>query len=178
MRIYVACLAAYNNGWLHGKWIDCEGKDAEAIREETQLMLKESPVTKEYGEIAEEWAIHDYEGFGSYKVKEWSSFDEIGAIARAVENSEHDLELITGVMDQRGCTAENAIEYIDDNYSGEFKDLISYAWDFLESVGDFSAIPKHLQGYFDIEAYARDFELNGDIFTVDSANGIYVLWNH
>jgi Antirestriction protein (ArdA) len=21
-RIYVACLAAYNNGYLHGKWID------------------------------------------------------------------------------------------------------------------------------------------------------------
>ncbi|WP_426033321.1 antirestriction protein ArdA, partial [Caulobacter sp. DWP3-1-3b2] len=23
-RIYVACLAAYNNGWLHGVWIDVE----------------------------------------------------------------------------------------------------------------------------------------------------------
>ena len=28
--IYVACLAAYNNGHLHGKWIDVDG-DADEI---------------------------------------------------------------------------------------------------------------------------------------------------
>jgi len=30
-RIYVACLAAYNAGKLHGEWIDAD-QDAEAIR--------------------------------------------------------------------------------------------------------------------------------------------------
>lgn len=29
MRIFVACLASYNAGTLHGEWIDCTGKDWE-----------------------------------------------------------------------------------------------------------------------------------------------------
>lgn len=56
-RIYVACLAAYNNGILYGKWIDAD-QDADSIRLEIQIMLAGSPVPR-----AEEWAIHDYEGF-------------------------------------------------------------------------------------------------------------------
>ncbi|MCT8003625.1 antirestriction protein ArdA [Sphingomonas sanguinis] len=54
-RIYVACLAAYNNGYLHGTWIDAD-QDADQIRDEIAAMLARSPV-----EDAEEYAIHDYE---------------------------------------------------------------------------------------------------------------------
>lgn len=43
IRIYAACLASYNNGRLHGAWIDCEGKDADAIRAEIATMLRASP---------------------------------------------------------------------------------------------------------------------------------------
>lgn len=172
MRIYVACLAAYNNGFLHGKWIDCEGKDGDTLIQEAQEMLKQSPEPD-----AEEWAIHDYEGFGTYTVEEYTSLDEIGALAQAVDNSSHGLELITGVMDNLHCTCQEAIDYIDDNYQGEYENLIAYAWDYLESTGEWAQIPKHLQYYFDIEAYARDIEINGEIFTVNSLDGIYILLN-
>ena len=56
IRIYVACLAAYNNGHLHGEWV--EVTDEASICEAVQAMLFRSPI-----EEAEEWAIHDYEGF-------------------------------------------------------------------------------------------------------------------
>ena len=56
--IFVACLAAYNDGHLHGAWIDAT-QDPLQIHEEIQEMLDESPV-----EDAEEWAIHDKENFG------------------------------------------------------------------------------------------------------------------
>ena len=52
IRIYVACLASYNNGILHGRWIDVTDEDA--IWSEVQAMLKASPLD----EICEEWAIH------------------------------------------------------------------------------------------------------------------------
>jgi antirestriction protein len=35
-RIYVACLASYNNGVLHGTWIDTEGMDADELYEEVR----------------------------------------------------------------------------------------------------------------------------------------------
>jgi len=57
-RIYVACLAAYNAGRLHGRWIDA-AQDAADIQAEVRKMLAASPQAD-----AEEWAIHDYEGFG------------------------------------------------------------------------------------------------------------------
>lgn len=51
-HIYVACLAAYNNGKLHGAWIDAT-QAPETIREAIQAMLKASPEPD-----AEEWAVH------------------------------------------------------------------------------------------------------------------------
>ncbi len=57
IKIYVACLAAYNNGILHGRWIDATlGEDH--IWEGIKAMLAASPTPG-----AEEHAIHDYEGF-------------------------------------------------------------------------------------------------------------------
>lgn len=52
-RVYIACLAAYNSGKLHGRWIDAD-QDADDIRREVAEMLKASPEPN-----AEEWAIHD-----------------------------------------------------------------------------------------------------------------------
>ena len=43
MQIYVACLASYNAGVLHGEWIDLEGRDADDVRDEIARILRESP---------------------------------------------------------------------------------------------------------------------------------------
>ena len=40
-RIYVACLAAYVNGHLHGSWIDVEDEDS--IQDAVRAILKSSP---------------------------------------------------------------------------------------------------------------------------------------
>jgi antirestriction protein len=64
IRIYLACLAAYNNGKLHGVWIDATN-DIDDIQDQINEMLESSPE-----EDAEEWAIHDYESYGFYKVSE------------------------------------------------------------------------------------------------------------
>lgn len=74
-RIYVACLAAYNNGYLHGAWIDA-AQEPWAIYDEVRVMLAASPIAG-----AEEWAIHDYEGFGGIRIEEYASFDRVSALA-------------------------------------------------------------------------------------------------
>lgn len=53
IRIYVACPAAYNNGILHGCWIDAD-QDVDGIWSGINAMLKSSPIAG-----AEEYAIHD-----------------------------------------------------------------------------------------------------------------------
>lgn len=42
-RIYVACLASYNNGVLHGRWIELDGADSDDVQAEIDEMLRESP---------------------------------------------------------------------------------------------------------------------------------------
>jgi antirestriction protein len=75
IRIYVACLAACNNGILHGRWINAD-QDADDIRSEIAAMLKASPI-----EDAEEYAIHDYEGFEGVSLSEYHGIDEVSAMA-------------------------------------------------------------------------------------------------
>jgi antirestriction protein len=106
-RIYVACLAAYNNGRLHGTWIDIEG-DANTVYEEIQAMLADSPIPG-----AEEWAIHDYEGFHSIRLSEYSGIDEVcdlvalvrehGALGAAIYGYYGDLDEAKTALEERYC---------------------------------------------------------------------------
>jgi len=81
IRIYVACLAAYNNGKLHGVWINA-CLDIDEIQEQVNEMLAFSPE-----EDAEEWAVHDYEGSGSYRMSEYEGLETAHEIACFI--SEH-----------------------------------------------------------------------------------------
>ncbi len=64
-RIYVACLATYNNGIHHGCWIDCN-QDADDIWKEIKDMFSNSPELD-----AEEWASHDSENWQGIKIDEY-----------------------------------------------------------------------------------------------------------
>ena len=74
-RIYVACLAAYNNGYLHGAWIDAD-RDPWAIWADIRDMLAKSPIPD-----AEEHAIHDYKAFKGVSIAEYAGIDRVAEIA-------------------------------------------------------------------------------------------------
>ena len=78
-KVYVACLAAYNNGILHGCWIDAN-QEAEAIHDAIKDMLAPSPIAN-----AEEWAIHDYEGFCGLRLSEYESIEKVAEMAAMIE---------------------------------------------------------------------------------------------
>lgn len=77
-RIYVACLAAYNTGNLHGHWIDAV-QDGADIETAIQEVLAKSPEAN-----AEEWAIHDYEGFAGISLNEHESLETVAALAASI----------------------------------------------------------------------------------------------
>ena len=89
----------------------------------------------------------------------------------------NDETLIAGVMECMGLGTDEALEYIEENYLGDFKNLETWAENFLDDTGQLEEIPENLKRYFDYQYWARDCELGGDIFTLDSPTGIYVLWN-
>jgi antirestriction protein len=158
-RIYVACLAAYNDGILHGDWIDAD-QDADAIRSEIAAMLARSPIRG-----AEEYAIHDYEGFGSVTLREYASIETVARMAAFI--AEHG-DVGAGLLDEFCGDTDQAETAMRDCYHGAFASLADFIEDMTRDSG--ITIPDALQYYIDWQAMARDAELNGEFFTVRIAH--------
>ncbi|XOV77470.1 MAG: antirestriction protein ArdA [Aestuariibacter sp.] len=154
IQIYVADLAAYNAGYLHGVWIDAT-LSTDDIQNEIQAMLAKSPVSD-----AEEYAIHDYEGFEGVSLSEWEGLDSVHQMANFIE--EHGA-LAAGLINHFD-DVDTAIKAIDDGYHGCYESLADYAQQVTE---DCTTIPQHLQYYIDYESMARDWDMSGDIFTIE-----------
>lgn len=163
-RVYLACLASYNAGTLHGAWADAT--DESELREAVAAMLADSPAPH-----AEEFAIHDHEGFGSWGPDEYEELAEVAAKGAFI--AEHGplgaevLAHFSGRLDE----AEGVFE----DYAGEWPDLGSFAEDLTEQSG--VAIPDSVRLYVDYDAMGRDMELGGDVFTVrTSFDAVHVFW--
>ena len=149
----------------HGRWIDATTPDE--IWREVSAMLRASPEPD-----AEEWAIHDYEGFCGAQVSEWEGFEQVSELAAFVE--EHG-ELGGAVLAHFCGDIGQAREALEDNYCGEYRNLADFA---QELTDDITEIPPSLVYYIDYRAMARDMELSGDVFTVETGfEAVHVFWN-
>ncbi len=90
-RIYVASLSDYNNGHLHGCWIRA-AQDPDLIYDEIHQMLATSPSPQ-----AEEWAIHDYEGFTPHDICETADIPTITRIAMEIIQLQLALDPFSGL---------------------------------------------------------------------------------
>ncbi|WP_279600089.1 antirestriction protein ArdA [Nitrosomonas sp. PY1] len=149
MRIYVADLAAHNNGKLHGVWINaCD--DLDVIKAQINEMLAKSPEG-----FAEEYAIHDYEGFSGYTLSEYEGGE---------------------LLNHFGGDLEDARTAAEENYCGCYKSLADYAQELTEET---TQIPENLSYYIDFERMGRDMDLSGDVFTIEAGyETVHIFWNH
>ena len=171
-RIYVACLAAYNNGKLHGKWIEAN-QDASEIYAEVAAMLKTSP---ERG--AEEWAMHDYEGFGEIGFSEWPDFARISKIASLIEDHGDAFSLWYNSQDGQNVEASELEEKFLEQWQGAHDSKEAFADYLLESTGQLSELPEFARRYFNFESFARDLELSGDYSFVRANGQVYAFSSH
>ncbi len=167
IRIYVADLAAYNAGILHGVWVGAT-LDLDEIQEQIDRLLKCSPVPN-----SEECAIHDFEGFEGVHIAEYESLGSVHEKALFIE--EHG-KLGAAVLENFGGNLEEATKSMEGRYQGVYESPADYARELTEQTG---GIPKHLEFYIDYEKMASDMEDSGDIFTVEQGlQEVHVFWNH
>ncbi|SFG21958.1 Antirestriction protein [Novosphingobium sp. CF614] len=157
IRIYVACLASYNNGILHGAWIDAD-QEPWTIYDGIRAMLATSPIAD-----AEDWAIHDHEGFEGVHISEYAGIESVAEIAAFIAGHG---KLGAELFGHFGDIAE-AREAIEERYHGAYPSLADYVQDMTEGC---TAIPESLRYYIDWQAMARDAEMSGDLFTVETAH--------
>jgi len=171
-RVYVASLADYNSGRLFGRWIDADVSGDE-LSEQVDEMLRDAPTPG-----AEEWAIHDYDGFGPLQLREYENLETVSQIARGiVEHGEAFAHWVAIV----GTSDDDALARFEDAFLGTYESLEAYAEGLLDDMGYLdgveNAVPEGMQPYvqFDIAGFARDLVLSGDITTSEGSEGVYIF---
>lgn len=168
-KIYVACLASYNNGKLHGKWIDAN-QDVADIQAEIDKILQTSTEP-----FAEEWAIHDYEGFGEISLSEWSDLSRVSSIARLLEEHEEAFAIWYQSNDGSYFEVYELEEKFLEQWQGVHDSEADFAQQLLEDTGALSQVPEWMQSYFDFNAYARDLSYSGDYTFTHHDGQVYVF---
>ena len=105
--LYVACLASYNNGILHGAWIEgSDLEDLDCLKEAIEAVLEASP---EPG--AEEYAIHDHEGLPDFLRGEWPNLSDVVDYCQQLTKCCDDTEQLAY---RKACEAESQVMTKDD----------------------------------------------------------------
>ena len=165
IKIYVACLASYNSGILHGRWIDAS-QGEEHIRDGIKAMLAESPIAG-----AEEYAIHDYEGFEGVSLSEYAGINYVVELAEFID--EHG-EIAAKLIEYFGDLDE-AREALEERYCGVYGSVADYAQELTEQT---TQIPESLQYYIDWERMARDLAIS-DILAIETGfSEVHIFWSH
>lgn len=163
-RIYVASLADYNDGRLHGRWIDA-ARETEELEADVQAMLGSSRLP-----LAEEWAIHDFEGFGDFRLHEYESLGTVARLARGI--AEH------GAVFASWASLVGTDEYelgrFEECYLGEFRSMEDFARGLAEDLGWEKQLDRVSDGFrayvsIDYELLGRDLEI--ELSTTESGSG-------
>lgn len=166
-KIYVADLAEYNDGRLVGKWFDLSDySDASELMEAIQEMLDEQTAKDKHGEVHEEWAVHDFEGFPRSFYSEYmgeKDFEKLYQISEVANDRGIPIDVLMEAVADFGAD-EDQIEEIADAYYGsvstnfgnEFKD---FAYEYIDSVGGFEGV-SNSDFYFDFDSFGSDARMD------------------
>lgn len=164
-KIYVACLAAYNANILHGCWITVND-DVDEIHQAAQNMLAESPITN-----AEEWAIHDSEGFGKLTIAESENFSSVCEKAEFVREYG---ELGAEVAANYHGDLKYAKDTLEDYYHGEWDSELDYSTQLFDDTHE---VPEDIQNYIDYKAFCYDIFIDGH-FSIKLDGVVHVFSEH
>ena len=127
-------------------------------------MLKASPIPG-----AEEYAIHDYEGFEGARIEEYQGIESVAEIAAFI--GEHGA--LGGKLLEYFGDLDDARTAMEEDYSGEYSSLADFAQELTEET---TKISENLQYYIDYERMGRDLEIN-DVLAVETGfEEVHIFW--
>ena len=166
-KIYVASLADYNDGRLHGAWLDATG-DPDELREGISRMLAAAPAPG-----AEEWAIHDYDDFAGARLGENENLETVSVIARGLQEHGPAFGAWVDICDRD----REAMDDFDEAFVGHYDSVTAYADFLLDDLGYREEIKRLLPAWLldyvntDAELFGRDLDASGQIYTARAPDG-------
>lgn len=176
-RLYVASLTDYNAGTLHGVWVDATD-DPDDIAEQIAAMLAASPEARAFpqGGPAEEYAIHDHDGWCGYRVGEYSNIERLHAVAELIEQHGEAVALWLGYDATRSdLDPDDIAERFTEGYAGTFDSEADYAESFYEDAGMVEELPEWVRSHVDWSSIAHDWDCGGEVWFVRGADGLHVF---
>lgn len=166
-EVYVACLSSYNNGILHGTWINAV-QLLENIWEQIWQLLDESPM-----ESAEEFALHGCQGFYSLRIGEYESIEAVHEKAMfIVQYGELGAELAT----YYDGNLEQAKEALKEYYQGQYQSRLDYAAYLFDELY-LHDIPENIRAYIDYQSFKRDIFMD-DYFALEIKGSCHIFSCH
>ena len=168
--IYAACLAAYNQGQLHGVWLSAE-IEPEDMQKAIRYMLLMSPAEGN----AEEWAIHDTDNMEGLKVKLLSTnFEEIKAVGDAIAEHGEPVALFINESSLGQPIIQTIGEY-PEKYKGRYDSEKDFVEDQCEANGWYDALEKAgiNSFYLDIDAIKNDW-FNDTYWSIRNGANCYI----
>ena len=157
ISIYLTNLGKYNEGVLMGEWVrlPIPGDKLEEV-------LARIGIGEEY----EEYFISEFDAaFNHLNISEFASLEELNDLAARLDALEEwDHEKLSAVLEMESPTSitdiMDIIDHLDDfDLLAEVEDDVVLGLYYGDECGTFQAVPEHLRGYIDYEAYGRDIRL-------------------
>lgn len=171
IKIYVANLAAYNDGELRGDWftLPCEMDDIfKRVFTEDELDVD--------GQPNGDWAIHDYEA--SFKIDEYTSIDYLNEVAELFNTlSSEDISILLALKEEGVLNdLSEGKEYLDSviryHNCNEMKDIAFL--EIREKFGDNSEYHFFLR-HFDYESYGNELETTGTYLFLENDTAVQYI---
>jgi len=165
-EIWVGSLSDYNNGRLHGVWLDAT-LDPDELHDAIQFMLRNS-----YERDAEEWAIMDYGDFGGLNLGEYASVEVVSAVAKGI--AEHGPAFAAWVEYVGTANPDELERGFENAYLGAYESMEAYVKNQLEE-GDayrfMEYVPEWLQPYVEVDTDMLAQDMGFDLHVVEQSNG-------
>lgn len=166
-QIWVGSLADYNNGKLHGRWLDAAVPTVSLVAAVEELLSEsDEPDAEEYG-------IFDYEGFGNFRVHQHDLLDHVARVARGIDQYGDAFAAWANLHDGD----PTMLDQFEDHYIGEWEQPSYWAHEelvegWLREALD-TVVPESLRRYVivDCQKFARDAEISGDIHVEKNPEG-------
>lgn len=181
--LWVGCLAAYNEGHLHGEWIyPADYADGDEMWEDIKArILDTSPAL-----FPEELQINDYEYWAGYKPDPYSlNCDFYVKLATAIEDGDSSFKAAIQVAHNEDMSISGeefllAADYIHENrYYGFYTEFQDFAEELAQMT--IQEIPEAFRDfvcqYFDTSKYARDLEHEFIPIQNEESTGVFIFHN-
>ena len=168
-RLYITFNTTNSDETKQGFWIDAFDLSDDVL----DVKIKEMGVESYY-----DISIEDNHNFHGINIDKYSDFETVSEIAQMLNDDRWDADLIAELYNHlNGSNPQDVLDYLDEHYQGEHKNLEEWCREFLDDTGFFETCNEHIKIWFDYVGYAEYVETSGDIFTLDVNGGLHVFWN-